>query len=132
MRALCEEAEAWIDNLPEILVTRFLVDDMDSVTTGINPKCSYQVIPSDNTDDAVSVYNLILVGDMFTNGYVSGDELKVIEIVEEDVLEKCWKASPCSVYSNTATDTTHYSTVSGIMENNSPPKSTASAHKEKE
>eukprot|EP00957_Ditylum_brightwellii_P023701 1788900-Ditylum_brightwellii.AAC.1 len=33
-----------------------------------------------------------------------------MEIVEEDVLEKCWKAQPLSVYSNTATDTTHYST----------------------
>eukprot|EP00957_Ditylum_brightwellii_P156323 11898333-Ditylum_brightwellii.AAC.1 len=62
---------------------------MDSVTTDINPTCSYQVTPSDNTDDAVSVYNLILAGDMFSNGYVSGDEPKMIKIVEEDVLEKC-------------------------------------------
>eukprot|EP00957_Ditylum_brightwellii_P166434 12668911-Ditylum_brightwellii.AAC.1 len=83
-------------------------------------------------DNHVSTYNLILAGDMFTNGYVSGDEPKVIEIVEEDVLKMCLKAPPRSVYSNTATDTTHYSTVSGIMENNSPAKSTATAHKEKE
>eukprot|EP00957_Ditylum_brightwellii_P209281 15361076-Ditylum_brightwellii.AAC.1 len=69
---------------------------------------------------------------MSTNGYVLGAEPKVIEIIEEDVLEKCWKAPPRSVYSNTATDTTHYSMVSGITENNSPDKSTATAHKEKE
>eukprot|EP00957_Ditylum_brightwellii_P174223 13264534-Ditylum_brightwellii.AAC.1 len=62
---------------------------MDSVTTDFNPTRSYQVIPSDNTDDAVSVYNSILAGDMCTNGYVPGDEPKVIEIVEEDALEKC-------------------------------------------
>eukprot|EP00957_Ditylum_brightwellii_P146332 11142317-Ditylum_brightwellii.AAC.1 len=68
---------------------------MDSVTTDINPMRSYRVIPSDNTDDAVS-------------------------------------APPCSVYSNTAADTTHYSTVSGITENNSPAKSTMTVHKEKE
>eukprot|EP00957_Ditylum_brightwellii_P085302 6488001-Ditylum_brightwellii.AAC.1 len=59
-RALREEAEACINDLPETLVTRFLVDDMDSATTDINPTCSYQVIPSDNTDDVVSVYNSIL------------------------------------------------------------------------
>eukprot|EP00957_Ditylum_brightwellii_P174568 13292054-Ditylum_brightwellii.AAC.1 len=59
-RALPEEAEVWFDDLPETLVTRFLVDDMESVTTDINPMRSYQVIPSDNTDDDVSVYNLIL------------------------------------------------------------------------
>eukprot|EP00957_Ditylum_brightwellii_P057367 4350226-Ditylum_brightwellii.AAC.1 len=41
-RALHEEAEAWIDNLPETLVSRFLVDDMDSVTTDTNPTHSYQ------------------------------------------------------------------------------------------
>jgi hypothetical protein len=69
---------------------------------------------------------------MFTNGYASGDEPKVIEIVEEDVLEKCWKALPRSVYSSTATDTTHYSTVSGITENNPSAKSTVSAYKEKD
>eukprot|EP00957_Ditylum_brightwellii_P154903 11789837-Ditylum_brightwellii.AAC.1 len=131
-KALCEKAEAWINNLPETLVTRFLVDDMDSVTTDNNPTHSYQVIPSDNMDDAVSAYNSILVGDMFINGYVSGDEPKVIEIVEEDVLKRCWKAPPRSVYLNTATGTTHYSTVSGITENNSPAKSTVTVHKEKE
>eukprot|EP00957_Ditylum_brightwellii_P207849 15354786-Ditylum_brightwellii.AAC.1 len=131
-KALCEEAEEWINDLPETLVTRFSVDDMDSVTTDTHPTRSYQVIPSENTDDAVSAYNLILVGNIFTNGYVSGAEPNVIEIVEEDVLEKCWKALSRSVYLNTATDTTHYSTVSGITENNYPAKSTATAHKEKE
>eukprot|EP00957_Ditylum_brightwellii_P075238 5717384-Ditylum_brightwellii.AAC.1 len=54
------EVEAWIDYLPEKLVTRFLVDNVDSVTTDTNPTHSYQVILSDNTDDAVSAYNLIL------------------------------------------------------------------------
>eukprot|EP00957_Ditylum_brightwellii_P190063 14468958-Ditylum_brightwellii.AAC.1 len=83
-------------------------------------------------DNADSAYNSILAGDMFINGYVSGDEPKVIKIVEEDVLEKCWKAPPRSVHSNTATDTTHYSTVSGITKNNSPAKSTTTVHKEKE
>eukprot|EP00957_Ditylum_brightwellii_P156968 11946304-Ditylum_brightwellii.AAC.1 len=131
-KALHEEGEVWINDLPETLVTRSLVDDMDSVTTDTNPTRSYQVIPSDNMDDAVSAYNSILAGNMFTHGYVSGDEPKVIKIVEEDVLEKCWKAPPCSVYLNTATDTTHYSIVSGITENNSPAKSTTTIHKEKE
>eukprot|EP00957_Ditylum_brightwellii_P155267 11820234-Ditylum_brightwellii.AAC.2 len=59
-KALHEEAEAWINVLPETLVTRFLVDNMDSVTTDTNPTRSYQVIPSDNLDHAVSVYNSIL------------------------------------------------------------------------
>eukprot|EP00957_Ditylum_brightwellii_P209282 15361076-Ditylum_brightwellii.AAC.2 len=40
-KALCEEAEAWIDDLPETLVTRFLVGDMDSVTTDTHPTRSY-------------------------------------------------------------------------------------------
>eukprot|EP00957_Ditylum_brightwellii_P087018 6623697-Ditylum_brightwellii.AAC.1 len=88
-KALCEEAEAWINDLPETLVTRFLVDNMDSVTTNTNPMRSYQVIPSENTDDTVSAYNSIMAGNMFTNGYVSGDKPKVIEILEEDVLKKC-------------------------------------------
>eukprot|EP00957_Ditylum_brightwellii_P081731 6217597-Ditylum_brightwellii.AAC.1 len=123
---------AWINDLPETLVTRFLVDGMDSVTTDTHPTRSFQVILSDNTDDAVSAYNSILAGKMFTNGYMSGDEPKVIEIVKEDVLKKCWKAPTHSVYSNTATDTTHYSTVSDITENNSPAKSTRTVHKEKE
>eukprot|EP00957_Ditylum_brightwellii_P109765 8372259-Ditylum_brightwellii.AAC.1 len=83
-KALCEEAEAWIDGLPDTLVTRFLVNDMDNVTTDINPTRSYRVIPSENTDAAVSVYNSILAGNMFTSGFVSGNEPKVIEIVEED------------------------------------------------
>eukprot|EP00957_Ditylum_brightwellii_P039723 3005661-Ditylum_brightwellii.AAC.1 len=56
-KALCEEPEAWIDGLPETLVTRFLVDDMDNITTDIDPMRSYRVIPFENTDDAVSVYN---------------------------------------------------------------------------
>eukprot|EP00957_Ditylum_brightwellii_P202482 15330390-Ditylum_brightwellii.AAC.1 len=106
-KALHEEAEARINDQPGTFVTRFLVNDMDSVTTDTHP-----------------------TRNMFTNGYASGNEPNVIEIVEEDVLEKCWKAPPCSVSSNTATDTTHYSTVSGITENNSPAKSTATAHKE--
>eukprot|EP00957_Ditylum_brightwellii_P072119 5482336-Ditylum_brightwellii.AAC.1 len=101
------------------------------MTWTVSPLILTQVIPSENTDNAVS-HNSILASAMFTNRYMSGNETKVIEIVEEDVLEKCWKAPPCSVYSNTATDTTHYSTVSGIIENNSPTKSTMTAHKEKE
>eukprot|EP00957_Ditylum_brightwellii_P159223 12118697-Ditylum_brightwellii.AAC.1 len=40
-KALRKEAEEWINDLPETLVTRFLVDDMDNVTTDTQPMHSY-------------------------------------------------------------------------------------------
>eukprot|EP00957_Ditylum_brightwellii_P204118 15337767-Ditylum_brightwellii.AAC.1 len=131
-KILREEAETRTDDLPETLVTRFLVDDMDSVTTDTHPMRSYRVLPTENTNDAISAYNSILANDMVADSYDVGAEPKVIEIVEEDILEKCWKAPPCSIHSNTETDTTQTSTVSGIAESNFPAKSTAMAQKEKE
>eukprot|EP00957_Ditylum_brightwellii_P168786 12847416-Ditylum_brightwellii.AAC.1 len=109
-KILCEEAEMWIDDLPETLVTRFLADYMDSLTTDTHPMHSYRFLPTENTNDAVSAYNSILADEMVANGSVEGDEPEVIEIAEEDVLENCWKAPPHSVYLNTETETTQTST----------------------
>eukprot|EP00957_Ditylum_brightwellii_P102769 7831732-Ditylum_brightwellii.AAC.1 len=46
-----------------------------------------------------------------------------VAIVEEDVLENCWKAPTHSIYSNSGTDAMLTSTVSGITDINSPRKS---------
>eukprot|EP00957_Ditylum_brightwellii_P042776 3239005-Ditylum_brightwellii.AAC.1 len=51
-KILQDEAELWINNLPETLVTRFSVDDMDNVTTDSHPTHSYRVIPTEHTNDA--------------------------------------------------------------------------------
>eukprot|EP00957_Ditylum_brightwellii_P103879 7913418-Ditylum_brightwellii.AAC.1 len=51
-----------------------------------------------------------------------GDGSEVAEVVEEDILENCWKAPPRLVYSTSGTSKTHDSTVSGITK--SPEKST--------
>eukprot|EP00957_Ditylum_brightwellii_P032094 2433755-Ditylum_brightwellii.AAC.1 len=52
-----------------------------------------------------------------------GIDLEDVAIVEEDVLENCWKAPTRSIYSNSGTDATLTSTVSGITDINSPRKS---------
>eukprot|EP00957_Ditylum_brightwellii_P191831 14603651-Ditylum_brightwellii.AAC.1 len=106
---LRDEAENWIDDLPELLFCRFLPSDMDKVTTDTHPTRSYRVLPTKNTDDAVSVHNTILSGDMLAES-PDGDDPKVIDVVEEDVLENCWTAPPPSVYSQTDTDSTLLST----------------------
>eukprot|EP00957_Ditylum_brightwellii_P032122 2435992-Ditylum_brightwellii.AAC.1 len=46
-----------------------------------------------------------------------------VAIVEEDVLENCWKAPTRSIYLHSGTDATLSSTVSGITDVNSPQKS---------
>eukprot|EP00957_Ditylum_brightwellii_P050011 3790989-Ditylum_brightwellii.AAC.2 len=55
-----EEAENWIDTLPELLSHCFSAEEMDSVTTETHPSCSYQDYPKENTDDAASVYDTLL------------------------------------------------------------------------
>eukprot|EP00957_Ditylum_brightwellii_P022401 1690516-Ditylum_brightwellii.AAC.1 len=50
-----------------------------------------------------------------------GNASAAAAVVEEDILEKCWKAPPRLVYSTSETSNTHASTVSAITE--SPGKS---------
>jgi hypothetical protein len=122
-KALRGEAEMWIDNLPEILATRFSEYDTNNVTTDSHPTRSYRVIPSEHTNDAVLAYNSILADVMTVDESLGGTAPDEVAIVEEDVLENCWKAPTRSIYSHSGTDATLSSTVSGITDVNSPQKS---------
>eukprot|EP00957_Ditylum_brightwellii_P062212 4721183-Ditylum_brightwellii.AAC.1 len=59
-----------------------------------------------------------------------GDDPNAIAVVKEDVLENCWMAPPQSVYSQTDTDSTDLSTVSGIIDSNKFPTTAAHATQE--
>eukprot|EP00957_Ditylum_brightwellii_P056341 4271309-Ditylum_brightwellii.AAC.1 len=76
---------------------------MDSVTTETHPSCNYQVYPMENTDNAASVYDTLLLGCMISEGNSKNEAIK---IVNKDNVENCWKAPPQSVYSCTATEST--------------------------
>eukprot|EP00957_Ditylum_brightwellii_P014115 1064147-Ditylum_brightwellii.AAC.1 len=67
---------------------------MDSVTTDTHPTRSYRVVPTKNTSDAVSVYNSILADMMEAEKALIGNSSEAAAGVEEDILEKCWKAPP--------------------------------------
>eukprot|EP00957_Ditylum_brightwellii_P170851 13003995-Ditylum_brightwellii.AAC.1 len=105
-KILRDKAELWIDNLPETLATRFSEYDMDNVTTDSHPTRSYRVIPTEHTNDAVLAYNSILANEMTVDASLGGIDLEVVAIVEEDVLENCWKAPTRSIYSKSGTDAT--------------------------
>eukprot|EP00957_Ditylum_brightwellii_P179716 13690255-Ditylum_brightwellii.AAC.1 len=83
---------------------------MDNVTTDSHPTRSYRVIPTEHTNDAVLTYNSILADEMAVDESSGGNDLEVIAIVEEDVLENCWKAPTRSVYLKSGTDATLTST----------------------
>eukprot|EP00957_Ditylum_brightwellii_P124056 9456748-Ditylum_brightwellii.AAC.1 len=57
-----EEAENWIDTLPDLLSHSFSDEEIDSITTETHPSCSYQAYPAENTDDAAAVYDTLLSG----------------------------------------------------------------------
>eukprot|EP00957_Ditylum_brightwellii_P009796 738918-Ditylum_brightwellii.AAC.1 len=95
---------------------------MASVTTDSHPTRSYRVIPTKHTNNAVLAYNSILADEIAVDESSGGNNPEVIEIVEEDVLENCWKAPPRLVYLKSGTDATQTSTVSGITDSNSPVK----------
>eukprot|EP00957_Ditylum_brightwellii_P109051 8318675-Ditylum_brightwellii.AAC.1 len=99
---------------------------MDKVTTDTHPTRSYRILPTENTDDAVLVYDTILSSDMVAES-PDGDNPKAIEVVKEDVLENCWTAPPRLVISQTDTDSTLLSTVSGIIDSNKFPATVAPA-----
>eukprot|EP00957_Ditylum_brightwellii_P146731 11169540-Ditylum_brightwellii.AAC.1 len=71
---------------------------MDTVTTDSHPTRSYRILPTENTDDAVSVYNAILSGVMVADS-MDDDNPEAIALVKEDVLENFWTAPPRLVYS---------------------------------
>eukprot|EP00957_Ditylum_brightwellii_P128782 9823776-Ditylum_brightwellii.AAC.1 len=54
---------------------------------------------------------------------LGGIDPEDVAIVEEDVLENCWKAPARSIYLKSGTDATLTSTVSGITNIDSPRKS---------
>eukprot|EP00957_Ditylum_brightwellii_P122331 9328665-Ditylum_brightwellii.AAC.1 len=66
---------------------------MDSVTMDTHPSRSYYVLPTENMEDAVSVYNTILSGQMVME---EDNTNLAIEIVEEDNVDNSWKAPPHS------------------------------------
>ena len=121
---LREEAEVWIDDLADLLLHQFSAEEMDSVTTDAHPTRSYRAVPTAHTNEAVSVYNTILADMMMEDKPTIVNTSETAAVVEEDILEKCWKAPPRSVYSTSETSKTHASTVSGITE--SPGKSITS------
>eukprot|EP00957_Ditylum_brightwellii_P025563 1932321-Ditylum_brightwellii.AAC.1 len=99
---------------------------MDTVTMDSHPTRSYRILPTENTDNDVLVYNTILSGVMVAES-TDGDNPKAIAVVKEDVLENCWTAPPRLVYSQTDTDSTLLSTVSGITDSNKFPVTVAPA-----
>eukprot|EP00957_Ditylum_brightwellii_P208173 15356164-Ditylum_brightwellii.AAC.1 len=83
MAANWEEAENWIDDLPELLARHFPPSVMDKVTLDSQPTRSYRVLPTENTDDAVLVYNTILSGNMGATS-PEGNDPDAIAVVKED------------------------------------------------
>eukprot|EP00957_Ditylum_brightwellii_P069393 5267752-Ditylum_brightwellii.AAC.1 len=83
---------------------------MDSVTTDTHPTRSYRAVPTKNTNKAASVYNSILADMIKAEKATIGNASEAAAVVEEDILEKCWKAPPRSVYSTSETSKTHDST----------------------
>eukprot|EP00957_Ditylum_brightwellii_P110598 8435349-Ditylum_brightwellii.AAC.1 len=52
------------------------------------PSLSYKLISTKNMDNAVSVYNVLLLGHMMEDS----KDARIIGLIDEDILENCWKA----------------------------------------
>eukprot|EP00957_Ditylum_brightwellii_P087647 6673591-Ditylum_brightwellii.AAC.1 len=104
-----EEAENWIDDLPELIACCFPPSVVDEVTLDSQPTRSYRALPMENTDNAVLLYNTSLSGDMGATS-PEGNDPNAIAVVKEDVLENCWTAPPRLIYSQTDSDSTVLST----------------------
>eukprot|EP00957_Ditylum_brightwellii_P199149 15180721-Ditylum_brightwellii.AAC.1 len=66
-------------------------------------------------EGTVSVYNTV------PSNLIAADASSKANAVEEDILDNCWTAPPCSVYSRTDTDSTQSLTISAIIVNNRSP-----------
>eukprot|EP00957_Ditylum_brightwellii_P097469 7423369-Ditylum_brightwellii.AAC.1 len=88
--SLKAEAEIWLDNLYEMLRNNFIRDKLDLIVMEEEPSCSYRLIPMEDTDGAVSVYNTVLSGHMMEDSEDAG----IIEVIEEDILKNYCKAPP--------------------------------------
>eukprot|EP00957_Ditylum_brightwellii_P159395 12133274-Ditylum_brightwellii.AAC.1 len=84
-KKLQDKAEEWIDQLPDLLFSQFSLKDTSTVTTNLNPTCSYKSLPTEHTDDAVSYYKSVLSDQLpETEAY---NEPETINVVEKDFLE---------------------------------------------
>eukprot|EP00957_Ditylum_brightwellii_P064587 4901659-Ditylum_brightwellii.AAC.1 len=117
-KVLHDDAEHWIDELPELLICCFSPADMDKITTDTHPTHSYRNLPTEHIEDTVSVYNIMLSNLIAANASSKPD---IVDVVAEDFLKNCWTAALCSVYSCTDTNSTQNLTVSRITDNNKSP-----------
>eukprot|EP00957_Ditylum_brightwellii_P077209 5867375-Ditylum_brightwellii.AAC.1 len=90
-----EEAENWINTLPDLFSHSFSDEEIYSITTETHHSYSYQVYLAENTDDAASVYDTPLSGRMI----LEGDSVnKEIEIIDENNVDNCWKTPPVYIF----------------------------------
>eukprot|EP00957_Ditylum_brightwellii_P072101 5480746-Ditylum_brightwellii.AAC.2 len=118
-KKLRDEAEEWIDQLPDFPFSQFLPENTRTVTTDSNPTCNYKSLPTEHMDDAVTYYNSVLSDQL--PEIEACNEQETIDVVEEDFLENCWSSPPHLVYSKLDKSTMD-STVSSITNNNTSPR----------